>query len=341
MRLNPKIFKILLGLCFLFIINTNAQIQKKAQVGFRFLTNPVSAEVMGRGGVGVVATYNSNGIFWNPALIGLIKKSVDISLNHTKDIADINYNAVAAAVRLGNFGVIGFSLLAMDYGTFYQTVRANNAQGYIETGTFSPTAVEFGMGFSQKVTDRFSYGVQIKYVRQNLGKAWIAVSGDSLNDPNFRRKLQKYVQSTIAFDVGTFYDFHYKGIKFAATIQNISRELKYENQKFPLPFAISFGATVDPLSFFIDGQTGKAIVLSFESRHPRDYGGRMKFGAEYHFLDSFTVRAGYMLNYDERNFTAGFGVKQEVSGMYLRVNYAFQPYGIFGNVQFISIGISY
>jgi hypothetical protein len=35
---------------------SNAQVIKKAQVGFRFLENPVSAEVVGRGAVGVATT---------------------------------------------------------------------------------------------------------------------------------------------------------------------------------------------------------------------------------------------------------------------------------------------
>ena len=334
-------FIILIGFVSLLISSTNAQIIKKAQVGFRFLENPVSAEVMGRGGVGVATTYTANGIFWNPALLGFVENSVDVGLNHTKGIADINYNAIAASVHLGDFGVLGFSLLAMDYGTFYQTVRASNDQGYLETGTFSPTAIEIGTGFSQKISDRFSYGVHIKYVRQNLGQAWISTEGDSLGDPNLNKSLRKYVQDAVAFDVGAIYDFHYKGIKFAATLQNISREIRFENQEFPLPFAVSFGATVEPLGFIFDDETGRSIILSFESRHPRDFGESVKVGAEYHFLNMFTARVGYMSNYDERSWTAGVGVQQNISGIPLRIDYAIEPYGIFGNVHFISLGIGY
>lgn len=320
---------------------SNAQVIKKAQVGFRFLENPVSAEVVGRGAVGVATTYNSNGIFWNPALISQNDSKVDLSVNHTRGIADINYNALAASVRLGDFGVLGFSLLAMDYGTFYQTMRAANSQGYIETGTFSPTAIAIGTAFSQKVSNRFSYGIHLKYVRQNLGEAWVSTMGDSLGDPNLNPTKRKYEQSTFAIDVGAFYDFHYNGIKFGAVLYNISRELRYENQDFPLPFAVSFGVTVQPLRFLLDNETAKSFVLSFESRHPRDYGEKAKFGLEYHFLDMFTARVGYMSGYDERNWTAGVGVKGEVSGIPLRIDYAFEPFGLFGNVHFISLGAAY
>lgn len=144
----------------------SAQIEKKAQVGFRFLENPVSAEAVGRGMVGLTSTRSSDAVFWNPALLGWLEPTLDISLHHTKGIADINYNAAAGAFRLGDFGVIGFSFLAMDYGTFY--------------------------------------------------------------------------------------DFDYHGIRFGATLQNISKEIKYEDEAFPLPFAVSFGLGLQPLTFFSD-----------------------------------------------------------------------------------------
>jgi hypothetical protein len=320
---------------------TQGQINKKAQVGFRFLENPVSAEVVGRGMVGVVNTLNSDGIFWNPALTGFIANTAEVSFNHTRGIADINYNAVSAAARVGDFGVIGFSLLAMDYGTFYQTVRAANEVGYIETGTFSPSALGAGVSFSQRITMNFSYGLHVKYVFQDLGEAWISTSGDSLGDPNMTLEKKDYRQSTVAADVGAYYDFGYNGIKFGAVLQNISRELRYEQQNFPLPFSISFGATVEPFLFMMDKASDHAFILSFESKHPRDFGEKFKIGGEYNFDNMFFVRAGYSTNYDERNWSGGIGLNYTLSDFPLRLNYAIQPFGLFGNVHYISLGISY
>ncbi|MBI5473488.1 MAG: PorV/PorQ family protein [Ignavibacteriae bacterium] len=320
---------------------SEAQIVKKAQVGFRFLENPVSAEVMGRGGVGVVNTMTSNSVFWNPALLGWVKPDIDLSLNHVRGIAEINYNAVAASARLGDFGVLGFSLLAMDYGDFYTTVRAANEQGYMETGTFSPTALAIGTAFSQRVSERFSYGVHVKYVRQNLGDAWVSTAGDSLNDPRLALEKRKYVRDVVAFDVGAYYDFLYNGITFGATLQNISRELQFENEEFPLPFAVSFGLTIEPLQFFFDRDTLHNVVLAIESKHPRDFGEKVKVGGEYNFANTFIARVGYASNYTERGWTFGFGVQQEIGGFPLRVDYAYEPFGVLGGRHFISLGIGY
>ncbi len=61
----------------------------------------------------------------------------------------------------------------MDYGDFYGTRRANNDQGFEETGVFSPASYAVGLAYSRKVSDRFSFGVHVKYAGQDLGSAWI------------------------------------------------------------------------------------------------------------------------------------------------------------------------
>ncbi len=329
-----KKFYLILILLILLSSFSFSQTEKKAQAGFRFLENPVSAEVVGRGAVGVVNTFNSNAIFWNPSLLSFNDRNFDLNINHTRGIADINYNAVAASVNLFDFGVVGFSLLAMDYGTFYSTVRLGE-QGYIDMGTFSPTSFAFGTAFSQKISDRFSYGVHLKYARQNLGDAYVIPRGDSV------LSKREYELGVFALDVGAYYDFNYSGIKFGAVIQNISGELRYEREQFPLPFAVSFGLSINPLEMFYKKDPMHNLTLSFESRHPRDFGEKLKFGAEYQFSDFFIARVGYLSNYDERNWTAGVGFRQQLSDFPIRIDYAFQPFGILGDIHFISLGVGY
>lgn len=331
-----------LALTSLFLTGSSmqAQIVKKAQVGFRFLENPVSAEVIGRGTVGVVTTLNSNGIFWNPSLLGWVQNDVDLSLHHTRGIAEINYNSAAAAVNVRGIGVVGFSVLMMDYGTFYGTRRAANEQGFVETGAFSPKAYSFGLAFSQKVSDRFSYGLHVKYAHQDLGNAWVAPTGTNLTDAGLAIAQRSYAQNALAMDVGAYYDFLYNGIRFGAALQNISREVRYESEPFPLPFAVSFGATVEPLRFF-DGEQNGVFILSFESRHPRDFDEKLKIGGEYRFQDLLIGRVGYATNYDERGLTAGLGLLYSVAGFPVRADYAYQAFGIFGAVHHFSIGVNY
>ncbi len=327
-----------------FILTGSSQAQKEeAQAGFRFLENPVSAEAMGKAGSGVATMTNSDAVYWNPAGLGWIEKQVDLNVNYTEGIASINYFAPSVAVRLGNFGVLAFDGLIMDYGVFYGTRYANNSEGYIETGTFSPQAFALGVGFSQKVSDKFSYGVHIKYAYQNLGDAWVATSGTSLSDPSLQISTMKYSHGEPAFDVGAMYDFLFHGIRFAAAVQNVSRQITYEQQAFFLPFSVNFGLTIDPLSFlsadYLSSQ--HSFILSVQSTHPRDFNESVRFGGEYNFAKMISLRAGYMAGLDERGFTAGLGVSQNFSGFNLHVDYAYEPFGIFGAAHFISFGATY
>ncbi len=307
MKVKNRIL-LMAGIAFMLLSGSMlAQITKKAQVGFRFLEYPVSAEVVGKGAVGVVNTPSANGIFWNPALLGGISNNAEISFNHAAGIADINYNACAGAVKIEDVGVIGVSFLSMDYGDLQGTRRATSGDGYVKTGKFSPSAYSAGLSFSQQITDRFAYGVHLKYAKQDLGSAY--VSRIIPEKDTVEISTVKYDLDAFALDVGAFYDFKFKGIKFGAVMHNISKEMKYEITEFPLPFSVSFGATIEPLQFLKGISEDHKLVVLVESLHPRDFGEKVKIGGEYTYLEKFIARAGYESNYDERGFTAGLGVK--------------------------------
>lgn len=236
---------------------------------------------------------------------------------------------------------MALDFLVMDYGDFYGTRRADNDQGFIDTGTFSPQSYAVGLSFSQKVSDRFSYGVKIKYAKQDLGSAWIGLEGTDVDDPALVIGQKNYNQGEFALDVGAIYDFFDHKIRFGAAIQNISREVKYEEDKFPLPFAASFSLMLDPISLIMQSEEPSDLTIGFESRHPRDFKEKYKFGAEYNLLDLLLIRAGYLGNYDERGLTLGLGVYKEYFGANLRLDYAFQDFGIFSSVHIFSFGVTY
>lgn len=314
---------------------------KKGQVGFRFLENPISAEAIGRGGLGLVTIRNANTVFWNPAGLGWMEGKLDFNINYTKGIADINNSSFAAGFAIGRFGIVALDFLIMDYGDFYGTRRANNEQGFVDTDTFSPQSLALGLSFCQRVSDRFSYGVRVKYARQDLGSAWIAVTGKDVDDPNLQIGEKSYAHGEPAIDIGAIYDFLFHRIRFGAAIQNFSREIKYEEEKFPLPFGVSFSLTVDPLSFFMPEAKNYSLLVGLETRHARDFREKFKFGAEFEYQQLLILRSGYMGNYDERGLTLGLGVKQTLLNNRFRFDYAYQDFGVFHGVHIFSVGVTY
>jgi len=334
-----KLWLLIICLCGLFLTSSQAEIIKKGQVGFRFLENPVGADAIGRGGLGVAATSNSNAVFWNPAGIAWIEGRYDINANLTKGIADINHASLVAAMAINDICVVAVDALVMDYGEFYGTRRSSADAGYDETGTFTPQSYAIGLSFSQRVSDRFSYGVHLKYAHQDLGSAWIGTAGTDVDDPALIMDTKHYAHSEPAIDIGAVYDFLSHGIRFGAVIQNFSREIKYEQEKFPLPFAVSFSLMADPFSFFPSIDKKHAMMVGFESRHPRDFKEKIKFGAEYTYFERYILRLGYMTQYDERGLCFGLGVCLPETKNRYRFDYAFENFGILGAVHILTFGV--
>ncbi|MBW6458136.1 MAG: hypothetical protein K0B52_03135, partial [FCB group bacterium] len=122
--MNKNIHYFLIALLLVCLPLSGHAVEKKAQVGFRFLQNPVSAEAIAMGGMGVVGIENANTVFWNPSGLGWVENRVDVAANYTRGIADINYGAFAGSFKIGNTGIVAVDLTYMDYGVFNGTMRA-------------------------------------------------------------------------------------------------------------------------------------------------------------------------------------------------------------------------
>ncbi|UCD37877.1 MAG: PorV/PorQ family protein [Fidelibacterota bacterium] len=332
------------GLLVLFISAqaVSGQIKKQAQTGFGFLENPVTAEVVGRGGYGITNLRNASAVFWNPAGAAWITSRFDLNLHYTKGIADINQTSIALGLKLGTAGVLTLSANVMDYGVFYGTRRPGPGdglddwkRGYLETGTFSPEANAFGIGYSRAVSDRFSFGVHMKLAHQDLGVAYLGSVDEFQADSTITTK--EYALTVPATDVGAYYDFNFHGLTFGASIMNVSPEVRYEEIPFPLPFAMKFGTSIRPLSLLGIDAAVHDLLIGVETRHARDFGEKVHVGMEYSFLGVFFARSGYMANYSERGATYGMGFHYRG----INFDYALQDFGVFGSIHLMSIGLQF
>jgi hypothetical protein len=308
---------------------------KLAQAGFKFLSIPVGARQTALGAATMMLSDDANSLFWNPAgLAGVANR--DVALNYNKWIADITQQSGAFAVNLGVWGVFGVSFLMMDYGDFYGTRRADNDNGYIDTETFSPTAFAFGIGYARQVTDKFSFGAQLKYAKQDLGTSWYVGPDATLADAEARDNAL----GLFAADFGTQFRTGFKDLTIGMSITNFSQEKKYEEEAFPLPLQLSFGASMNLLSLLSEGGPHK-LNLAVDATHPRDFQERMNWGLEYWFMDTLAIRGGYKMRYDEENITFGAGVKQDLGPLAGKIDYSFNNFGRFDPVHRITVGASF
>jgi hypothetical protein len=287
---------------------------------------------------------NSSAMFYNPASMARFEGIADITLGSTQFIADIKYYnaAVTFAPFEGDYGVFGFSFVSVDYGDFLGTVRADNEQGFLDVGAFSPTAIAFGIGYANALSEKFSVGANVKYVRQSLGES---VVGGVVVDPATLGYVSGTTEenklSVLAFDFGVLYKTGFKSLNLGMSVRNFGREIKYKKESFQIPLIFQIGASFNFADILEVDKNEHSILVTVDANHPRDFPEQILIGAEYTFMNLVSFRAGYSAPNDERNFSAGIGLKKDIGGLNLGVDYAYTPFGVFNDVHRISLNFAY
>jgi len=297
---------------------------KLAQTGFKFLS--VGSDARGAALCDALTTIEmgSSSLFANPAGMARMASHFDIAVSQNKWIADINHNSYSVAVSPygGRYGVIGLSFMSVDYGELIGTMVSENSQGYIETGTFTPTAFTAGLGYAIALSDKFSVGGQIKVAGQHLGKSFVPTGGDSV-------EVKQNIAGAMAYDFGTMFKTGFKSLVFGMSVRNFSNEIKYEEEGFQLPLTFKIGLSMNVLDLWNVAPKKMYCLVSVDAAHPRDYPEQIRIGSEFRLLDTFAIRAGYVTPNDDQHLAFGFGVQKFGAS----IDYAYTPFKRFDNVQ--------
>lgn len=318
-----------------------SNVSKRGTSAAPFLSISQGARASAMGSAFVAISDDQSAIYWNPA--GLAKLSgVGILFEHTKWIADIDYNFFAATYNIGDMGTVGFSFLTSNIGEMNVTT-IEEPEGTGET--FSVSDAMFSLAYAIKLTDNFAIGFNPKFVMQ---------------------KIWKMTATAFAVDMGVQYVTPFDGAVLAMSISNFGTKMKLDgntalvlvdldpnssgnNGQIPaylqtegweLPLNFRVGIAYRP----IDTQMHK-LNLAIDAMHPSDNYESVNVGAEYIFNDMFSIRGGYkslFLKDSEESFTFGFGVKQLLLGnIAIKVDYSYGSFGRLTNVQKFSLGINF
>jgi hypothetical protein len=302
---------------------------KLAQTGMKFLSVSTDARASALNEAVTAVNTTSSSMLYNPANLAWMENTVDFSFGNTSWIADINYIHGTAALNLfdGQYGVIGFSLIAVDYGTFFGTVVASNEQGYNDVGEFSPTAMSVGLTYSKALSQKLSIGGTVKYVTQDLGSSTIDIdeTGNYITEDNSI--------NAPAFDFGILYHTGYKSLDFGMSVRNFAKELRYKQASFELPLTFRIGISLNVMDFVTVDREMHSLLFSVDAAHPRDYAEQMFIGGEYEFLKTFALRGGYSFPRDQGGFSAGVGIRQEFAGFSFAVDYSYTDFGDFNDTN--------
>ncbi|HID40082.1 MAG TPA: PorV/PorQ family protein [Calditrichaeota bacterium] len=301
---------------------------KLAQSGFQFLSVSQDARAAAMGSAFTTVEGTANAVFYNPAGLANMADEIAIAVNYFNFIADIRHAslAISYAPVAGEYGVFSISIQSVDYGDLEGTQVWPNEQGFVETGIFNPQALAIGIGYSRALTNRFLVGGQIKLVGQTLGKNALPSGVTKEN-----------VANVVAFDFGTIYKTGFKSLAFGMSVRNFSQEIKYEEEGFQLPLTFRIGLSVDAMDFILPDQDRHKLLITFDAAHPRSFPEYVNFGSEYIFMDTFILRLGYISGHTEYDYSLGFGIKK----FGLHINYAYQPFGVFGSINRFSVNFQF
>jgi hypothetical protein len=324
--------KLVIPIIIIFLITMPAfagGVKKIAQAGMKWLSIPVGARATALGGAYTALVNDASSVFWNPAGMALTEGR-HIFLSQNRWIADITINAGALVYNAEDWGVLGASFSAVDWGTIHGTQRTTT--GFVETGDFSPTDWALGISYARRMSNQFSFGGNVKFVHEKLGET---LEGTFDAPRTFSAEL-----SLVAFDVGTLYNTGFKDLRFGMSLQNFSQEKSYRAESFPLPLTFKFGLAMNVMNLWMEQQDHN-LTVAIDAIHPRDYSERLHFGCEYSFRNLLFLRGGYKTNYDEEDFTFGGGLLFEIGNMGVGFDYSYLQFKNFDAVNMFSFDFKF
>jgi long-subunit fatty acid transport protein len=298
---------------------------KSGTAGLQFLKIGIDARAIGMGEAYTAVSDDISSVYWNPAGLAL-KSQNQVMFAHTEWLAGIRYEYVAISkiTTLGTFA-LSTALLHMDY------MDVTEEEPFGPTGeTFTCYDLMAGITYSNSFTDKFSFGANFKFVRE---------------------QLDIYDVNGFAVDIGSLYNTGWKNLTIGMAIKNFGPDLEYkvdedgdgllnedpfdlldndgdglideDRDEFPfkIPMGFSLGIAVD-----LYERDNQLLLASAQLDNCVDRQETYNIGLEYK-IGTFKIRSGYQINYDAASYSTGFGWTIPTSFAIIDVDYSYTNMG--------------
>lgn len=296
--------------------------QRTGTAALQFLKIGTSARATGMGESFVAVSDDITSLYWNPA--GLVQFNENgLTFSYTQWFVDTRLGNLGGVYHFGGNNAVGFSITSLQTEDMKVTTEFQ-PQGTGEYFRFSDLAV--GLSYSRRMTEQFSFGATIKYVREELGV--LKMEG-------------------VLGDIATFYRTGLGTSRFAIVISNFGGQISPSGevnlisgstansfQRFPPPTSFQLGFAIEPYM-----NKENRITTSVQLNSPTDNAENLSFGVEYAYKDFLMFRGGYKLNVDSENFSAGVGLRFPISFANAGLDYSIANYRALGLAQRITLNI--
>ncbi len=327
--------------CLIFVLlastGYSGEFSKVGTAGAQFLKIGVGARYIGMGEASVAMVDDAYSMYWNPAGMANMEQT-EFAFTNVNWIEDVSLNFISFARPMGFGGTIGFSMSLLSIGEMEETtVWEPNGTG----NTFDASSYSLAAGYARSLTDRFAFGLNVKYVAERIAEAR---------------------SSAIAFDFGTKFATGYRNLRMGVNISNMGPSLqfsgsnlnfKYQRDQdntnydpvnaslategYDLPLVFRLGVAYDLLQTSMSTWT-----VTAEGKHPNDNMQQLSLGTEYSWNSTVALRAGYKFRYEEEGLTLGGGLLlSPAQDANLAVDYAWSDFGHLESVHRFSFGIRF
>ena len=303
--------------------------QRVATSMLTFLKIGVGARAVALGEAFVPVADDATTLHWNPAGIADLA-GPRAHVTHTSWPADISYDnfiyVQPTGAWGGGFGVQVSSLrTTLDYTTEAEPLPSGRTFGYSD--------LLIGGGYSRQFTDRFTLGVGLKYLREDLGSD---VGGSVLH--------------SWSMDMGTVFRLPYHGFRVSMAWTNFGPDFQppggYQSlgpnpadvryASFSPASIFAFGAAIEPIQ-----QKHFRLLTAMQFDHPADGTELVKGGAELWVDEMVALRAGWNPHSDAMDFSTGIGFRGAVRSRVVHFDYAYTDGNALGRIDRFSVEVEF
>ena len=346
--MSRSILKLLIMVSLIFAQNN------VATTSAAFLEIGPGARSLGMGSAYVSVANDASSLYWNPAGIVNVSRP-EVQSFYTPWLVETQYYYNTAVVPLGPYGNLGFSFTAITMDEMIvSTVQDPEPSDYGQK--FDAGNISMGIAYAKKLTDRFSFGFQTKFIQESI---W------QMNAQGF------------AVDIGTLF-ITKRDLRIGMSVSNFGGKLGMEGNntlvdidvdeniygnndridgnlgtaKWPLPLMFRFG-----ISREFTFASNMKCLFAVDAIHPNNNPEYLNIGLEYSAMDMVFLRVGkshtfYELSFQEDDQNIGIGPEQGLSfgagvkyqiprGPMINIDYVFTDFGIFNNIEGYSISFTF
>ncbi len=263
-------------------------------------------------------------LFYNPAGISEFDKN-EIAVSHSTWFVGLQHDFIGGVYHIDGQNSVGVSVISLRSDDMPVTTEF---QPYGTGAYFKYGDLALAATYARKMTDRFSFGVTVKYVDETL--ADLSMRG-------------------VLVDLGTYYWTGIGSTRFAVSVSNFGGQMSPSGsvelvdgstvssfQGFSPPTIFRIGFAFEPYQ-----DKDNRLTTALQLNHPADNSENVAVGAEYSYASIFFLRAGYKINVQEQSYSLGAGVRSDMKFATVSFDYAFTPYQRLGDVHRFSINLSF